>query len=441
MLLALKYRPLFFRDVLGQDDTIKVLKQNILSKDIRPVYMFVGSYGSGKTTIARIFARALMCPNQQDGEPCNTCESCISSINGKNLNFLEIDAATHGKIENVRQLKEDASYVPLGISKYKIICLDECHEMKKAAQNALLKQMEETPETSVYVLCTTEPEKMLNTVLSRSFVFPIRKIPYKIITDRLEHICKTENLEYEREALELIVAAEKGHVRDIIGKVDLLSTFGKITCDLVREELDLDLDDTFLEILKNLGENPSRSLELTEKVLNRVEPSKIYNGLAKKSLDIYRASLVQRAGPDLEVFKILGLKVLKIADYFLDRKRTFDETTLLCDILLIGSKVQNGFEDVRLVSAPMLNSTLSQNSVSGSNPSTGQPVNKPVLKSFDDQFKSNLDIIGSKPPEAEKSNQNSDNKSLSKRFEILSSKRFSLLLVGSIKEWLENVDG
>jgi len=434
MQLALKYRPLIFKDVLGQAETIRVLKHNITSKDIRPVYMFVGSYGSGKTTIARIFARALMCPNQTDGEPCNECESCKSGIEGKNLNFLEIDAATHGKIENVRQLKEDASYVPLGISKFKIICLDECHEMKKAAQNALLKQMEETPETTVYVLCTTEPEKMLNTVVSRSWVFPIKKIPYAVITDRLEHICKEEHIEYEKEALNLIVEAEKGHVRDAIGKVDLLSTFGKITCTLVKEELDLDLDDSFLEILKNLKDNAPEAIRSVENLLNRVEPSKIYNGLARKSIDVYKSSLLQKNGLEKEVYQIVGSNILKIADYFLNRKRVLDETTLLCDLLVVSSKLRDGFDPVKVIGTmPVISASAS--ATPGAPPSGN-------LKSFDDQFKSELDIIGSKQPESGSVNKpKNDNKSLSKRFEILSSKKFSLLLTGYLKEWLENADG
>jgi len=435
MLLALKYRPLFFKDVLGQDDTIKVLKQNIISKDIRPVYMFVGSWGSGKTTIARIFARSLMCPNQKEGEPCNECESCKSAIEGKNLNFLEIDAATHGKIENIRQLKEDASYVPLGISRYKIICLDECHEMKRAAQNALLKQMEETPETTVYALCTTEPEKMLNTVLSRSWVFPIKKIPYALITDRLEYICEGEGIEYEKEALSLIVEAEKGHVRDAIGKVDLLSTFGKITCELVKEELDLDLDDSFLEVLKNLKDVVSESIKIVEKLLNRIEPSKIYNGLSRKSIDAYKASLLQRDGLEREVYQIIGPDILKVADYFLNRKRVIDETTLLCDLLVVNSKLQNGFDPVRVVGAMPTASISASAAAPVVSTSTGP------LKSFDDQFKSDLDIVGSKQPEEEKEKQKKDNKSLSRRFEILSSKKFSLLLMGGLKEWLETEDG
>lgn len=434
MLLALKYRPLLFKDVLGQADTIKILEKNIISKDIRPVYMFVGAWGSGKTTIARIFARALMCPNQTDGEPCNECESCKSGIDGKNLNFLEIDAATHGKIDNVRQLKEDASYVPLGISRFRIICLDECHEMKKAAQNALLKQMEETPETTVYVLCTTEPEKMLKTVLSRSWVFPIKKIPYSKIADRLEYICQQERIEYERESLDLIVEAEKGHVRDAIGKVDLLSTYGKITVELVKEELDLDLDDTYLEVLKNLAFNSPESLKITEKLLNRVEPSKVYNGLAKKSLDAYKASLLEREGLEREVFKVIGPNILKVADYFLNRKRVIDETTLFCDLLVVSSKLQNGFDEIKVVSSLPTVSASATTSVGS--PATGD------LKSFDDQFKSDLDIMGSRPPKGEEEEkQNKDNKSLSKRFEILSSKSFSLLLMGNLKEWLENADG
>lgn len=435
MLLALKYRPLFFKDVLGQDATIKVLKQNIVSKDIRPVYMFVGAWGSGKTTIARIFARSLMCPHQTDGEPCNKCESCLSSIEGKNLNFLEIDAATHGKIENVRQLKEDASYVPLGISRYKIICLDECHEMKKAAQNALLKQMEETPETTVYALCTTEPEKMLNTVVSRSWVFPIKKISYDLIAERLEHICKGENIDYEREALNLIVEAEKGHVRDAIGKLDLLSTFGKITCELVKEELDLDLDDSFLGVLKDLKQNITTAVKAVEDLLNRVEPSKIYNGLAKKSIDAYRASLLQKDGLERETYQAIGPDILKIADYFLNRKRVIDETTLLCDLLVVNSKLQNGFDPIKIVGTMP---TAAFSDSTSATPDVPPPGN---LKSFDDQFKSDLDIIGSKQPEDPKDTQKNDNKSLSKRFEILSSKKFSLLLMGSLNEWLESVDG
>jgi len=431
MLLALKYRPLFFKDVLGQDASIQVLKENVKSKKLRPVYMFVGPYGSGKTTLARIFSRAIMCPDQQDGEPCNQCESCKSHIEGKNLNFIEIDAATHGRIDNVRQLKDEASYVPLGASRFKVICLDECHEMKKAAQNALLKQMEEAPETTVYVLCTTEPEKMLKTVTSRSWVFPIKRIPYKKIADRLEHICSEEHVVYEREALDLIVETEKGHVRDAIGKVDLLSTYGEITADLVREVLDLDLDDHFLEILKNLRESIAQSIETAERVLDRIEPYEIYNGLARKCVEIFRSGLYSKI-PEryVEIHEAIGFDLVKVADYFLNRSRRVDKTTLFCDLLVVNSKLNNGFEEVKFVKGmqPI------------SRPSSG-PRSPTSVKSFDDQFKTDLDRIGSKPPEHEKKKEEQNDKSLSKRFEILSSKKFSMLLVGKLKEWPREEDG
>lgn len=433
MLLALKYRPLFFKDVLGQDASIQVLEENIKSKRLRPVYMFVGPYGSGKTTLARIFSRAIMCPHHAEGEPCNKCESCLSHIDGKNLNFIEIDAATHGRIDNVRQLKDEASYVPLGNSRFKVICLDECHEMKKAAQNALLKQMEEAPETTVYVLCTTEPEKMLKTVTSRSWVFPIKRIPYKKIADRLEHICKEETLAYEREALDIIVEAERGHVRDAIGKVDLLSTYGEITVDLVCEILDLDLDDHFLEILRNLKESVAQSVETAEHVLDRIEPYEIYNGLARMCVEIFRRSLYQKI-PEryMKVHEVIGGDLVKVADYFLNRNRRVDKTTLFCDLLVVNSKLNNGFEEVRVVKG-------ARTTVNTTQSTTAAPAS--AMRSFDDRFKTTLDQIGSKPPESVKAEEKQNDKSLSKRFEILSSKKFSMLLVGKLKEWLDEKDG
>ncbi|NIV64752.1 MAG: hypothetical protein GWN40_00905, partial [Nitrosopumilaceae archaeon] len=176
--------------------------------------------------------------------------------------------------------------------------------------------------------------------------------------------------------------------------------------------------------MKNLKDAAPEAVKAVESLLNRVEPSKVYNGLARKSIDAYKASLLQRDGLEREVYQTVGPDILKVADYFLNRKRVVDETTLLCDLLVVNSKLQNGFDPVKIVG------TMPAAAISATATAPIENVPAGPLKSFDDQFKSDLDIIGSKQPEEDKDKKKEDNKSLSKRFEILSSKKFSLLLMG-----------
>lgn len=220
-----EYRPQKFSDVVGQEHIIRTLKNEIMSGNIAHAYMFSGTRGTGKTTAAKIFARAVNCLNPQNGEPCNECESCKAILNDSTVDIFEIDAASNNSVDDVREIRESVKYTPAN-SKYKVYIIDEAHMLSKGASNALLKTIEEPPEYVVFIFATTEPNKMIPTVLSRCQRFDFKRITVEEMKDRMRYICSKEGVEAEEDALSVIARNSQGALRDALSILDRCILFG-----------------------------------------------------------------------------------------------------------------------------------------------------------------------------------------------------------------------
>ncbi len=233
--IARKWRPQKFSDMVGQEHLARTLKNAVISGRIAHAYLFVGPRGIGKTTTARIFAKAINCLHPMDGEPCCQCTSCKSIADESNVDVIEIDAATHTQVEKARELCEDVLHLPIA-SKYKIYIIDEVHMLSKNAWNALLKTIEEPPAHAKFIFATTEVNKVLPTVISRCQRFDLRRIKGADIAGRLRLICDTEGVKISDSALQIIARAADGGMRDAQSLLDQMISFfssgdGEITED------------------------------------------------------------------------------------------------------------------------------------------------------------------------------------------------------------------
>lgn len=235
-----KYRPLKFADVINQDHVKVTLANSVANNRAGHAYLFTGPRGVGKTTLARIFARALNCPNVQNGEPCNTCDLCIEFLNNTSLDLMEIDAASHTGVDNIRELIEHLQFVPTR-AKFKVIIIDEVHMLSKGAFNALLKTLEEPPKHAVFVLATTEIHKVPATIVSRSQRFDFRKATLSDLVAALKRASDDSQIKISPDALLSIASAADGSFRDSLSLMDQVSNFaqGEITAELAEDVLGL----------------------------------------------------------------------------------------------------------------------------------------------------------------------------------------------------------
>lgn len=228
-----KYRPRFFRDVAGQENITSVLSKEVEEGTFSHAYLFTGSRGIGKTTCAKILAKAVNCPNEKDGEPCGECNICKGIDDGSLLDVTEMDAASNRNIDDIRDIKSEANFTP-AVAKYRIYIIDEAHMLTKEAANALLKILEEPPEHVIFILATTEINKLPVTILSRCMRFDFRRMSPEVIGERLKFVCKNEHIDIEDDAAQLIGKLADGGMRDALSLLDICrSNDGIITTETV----------------------------------------------------------------------------------------------------------------------------------------------------------------------------------------------------------------
>lgn len=217
-MLALKYRPKKFSDVLGQPHVCSVLKASVASEEVFASYVFAGSHGTGKTSVARIFAAALNCSSSENGDACGECDSCEAVSTGASASVLEVDAASTGGVADVERIREVCRHIPPG--QYRVVILDEAHSMSREAFNALLKMLEEPPANTVFVLVTTEPGKILKTVRSRSLPFQFRSLPIPDVAQALWDVSSKEGFQVSPELCIELATRTRGHMRDALMVLD-----------------------------------------------------------------------------------------------------------------------------------------------------------------------------------------------------------------------------
>ncbi len=238
---ARKYRPQLFSTVVGQSHITTTLKNAIRNKQLAHAFLFCGPRGVGKTTCARILAKAINCENQAaDGEACNVCHSCVSFNEGSSLNIHELDAASNNSVDDIRSLVDQVRFAPQP-GKYKVYIIDEVHMLSSSAFNAFLKTLEEPPPYAIFILATTEKHKILPTILSRCQVFDFKRITNQDIMDHLQEICKKENIAADKSSLEIIAQKSEGSMRDALSIMDKMVSFsdGKLSYTDTLEHLNI----------------------------------------------------------------------------------------------------------------------------------------------------------------------------------------------------------
>ncbi len=293
------YRPKNFEDVVGQEHIVKTLKNQIKNNNIGHAYLFSGTRGTGKTSTAKIFARAVNCLNPINEEPCNECEICKDTLNDNIMDIVEIDAASNNSVDDIRELRESVKYTP-SKAKYKVYIIDEVHMLSQGAFNALLKTLEEPPSYVIFILATTEPHKIPATILSRCQRFDFKRVSSKDIANRMVYICKKENIEAEDKALSLIARNSQGALRDALSILDQCMSFGndKIEYDDVIELLGtVNIDELFELSQAIMDENTKKSLQiLNEFIIWGKDIRNLINDL----IDHFRNIMVCKVSKDLE---------------------------------------------------------------------------------------------------------------------------------------------
>ena len=233
-----KYRPRTFSEVVGQEHITETLKHQVASGNINHAYLFTGSRGTGKTSTAKIFAKAVNCAHNINGEPCYECDVCKALASENNADIMEIDAASNNRVDEIRDIREKVKFLPVN-GKYKVYIIDEVHMLTDQAFNALLKTLEEPPEHIIFILATTEVHKLPQTILSRCMRFDFRLIPVETLMNLIRGIFNKEGIKCDEDALKLIALAGEGSCRDTISVADCVSAFcqGNITLEGAQKVL------------------------------------------------------------------------------------------------------------------------------------------------------------------------------------------------------------
>jgi len=353
MSLALyrKYRPSTFADVIGQEHVTTPLSNALTSGQIHHAYLFSGPRGCGKTSSARIMARSLNCENGPTPNPCGTCQSCKDLVaNGPgSLDVIELDAATHGLVDDARDLRDKAFFAPVQ-SRYKIYIIDEAHQLGPGAANALLKVVEEPPAHVLFIFATTEPEKLISTIRSRTHHYPFRLVPPAILSTHLEKVCESEGIKVAKGVIQLVVRASGGSVRDaqsILGQ--LLAGAGK---DGVTYEIAIALlgytDSALLdEAIDSLAASDSASLFNTvdRVVESGQDPKRFAQDLLERLRDLIIVGAVDENNSQV---------LVQIPTDQLDRMRTQAKLIGIANLIRSADLLANGLTQMRGATPPRL---------------------------------------------------------------------------------------
>ena len=383
-----KYRPKNFNEVVGQKIVVKTLINAINNNRISHAYIFSGPRGTGKTSIAKIFAKTINCENLRNNIPCETCNNCIDYNNKKTVDIIEIDAASNNGVDEIRNLKSSVNLVPNN-SKYKVYIIDEVHMLSTSAFNALLKTLEEPPKHVIFILATTELYKVPETIVSRCQNFDFSRISNNNIINRLTYICEQESINIDMDALKEIAIYSNGGMRDAIGLLDQLSSYknDKINVDDVEDICGLICDEQMYEMIEDLLENNLKQ------IINKIVK---YNDEGKDLIILFEKIA--------ETFKNL-LIYINASTYFEDKeiKKKYEEFVSKIDenkIYIIIDEINNSIKNMKYENNKLLLCQLCIIKINNLLKDNKQKVNsvekESTIKILDDQIYISQEINDSK---------------------------------------------
>ena len=296
-----KFRPLTFSEIVGQEAITKTLRNQIISGRVGHAYLFSGGRGTGKTTSAKILARAVNCLNPKEGEPCNECEICKAILSGSLTDVVEMDAASNNSVEDIRSIREEVNFLPT-VTKYRVYIIDEVHMLSIGAFNALLKTLEEPPAHVKFILATTEPQRLPATILSRCQRFDFKRIPNNDIIKRLEIICNQSKIVISKEAMQIIAALSEGAMRDAISILERCVQDGdnQITADKIKDLVGIPQMTHIYKLAKAILEyNVEQAIEAMNNVLTE---GKELNNLIWETIKYIKDILLYKTGVQPELY-------------------------------------------------------------------------------------------------------------------------------------------
>lgn len=333
------YRPKNFNDIVGQEHIVRTLKNQIESQNVGHAYLFCGTRGTGKTSTAKIFSRAVNCTDLHDNEPCNECESCREILEDKTMDVVEIDAASNNSVDDIRELRENVKYSP-SKSKYKVYIIDEVHMLSQGAFNALLKTLEEPPSYVIFILATTEPHKIPATILSRCQRFDFKRVTVKDISSRMKYICEKEGIEADDKALNLIARNSQGALRDALSILDQCISFQGHTIsynDVIELLGSVNIEQLFDLAKSIINENTKKSLQILN---DFIVWGKDVRNLVNDLIDHFRNLMVCKISNDLDDIISLPEETIDL----LKQQATTIDTNNLIRILNILSETQDAMK-------------------------------------------------------------------------------------------------
>ena len=352
-----QYRPKTFDEVLGQDRVVNVLKNQVKNNNFSHAYIFAGERGCGKTTCAKIFAKAINCLHPVDGSPCLECENCKAIDDESTIDIIEMDAASNRRIDDIRNLKDNVIYPPNKL-KYKVYIIDEAHMITREAFNALLKIMEEPPSHLVFILATTEIDKIPNTILSRAQNFEFNKIEKGKIKEQISIILKDKDIEMENEAIDLIIRKAKGAMRDALSILDQVLSYDRKAYKLADVENLLGVVDFYdidkltnsifsfnqkqaLSYIFSLRENNKSNKDIIDSLINYFRDIMLYKMSEDPELfdNEERFDFIKQRAGEIKIDRLLDL--LDILNEYSTKIRSSDNTDLIVELMairLINSK-------------------------------------------------------------------------------------------------------
>lgn len=364
-----KYRPMTFDDVVGQDSIVTTLRNSIINKTFSHAYMFFGPRGTGKTTISKIFARSINCEEPIDGCTCGKCPKCLHSFEKECVDIIEIDAASNNGVDEIRELKNKISLVPAEL-KYKVYIIDEVHMLSIGAFNALLKTLEEPPEHAIFILATTDPQKVPETIISRCQCFSFKRISENAIVDRMKFITENENISIEADVLHDIAKFSDGGMRDALGLLDKLSSYTdkKITSDsfaelngtITKGDLEKFVDNIFSN---NIGEILTYIVDINNSGKNLIQ---VIIQLLDYLQDTLFSYYVNNVELKYSVDKIISLANV-INDKLFDIKKSSNPRIYIEMLLIDFCEKNKNFNSVEIISREIIpNKELTNNSIKDS---------------------------------------------------------------------------